>query len=67
MMLVMHCDDKRTIFALKQCILDSELELQKAVDELKTGKSINQLEIKMRIQVLEKTIQDSKDQLLSMK
>jgi len=32
----MHCDDKRTIFALKQYILDLSIELQKANDELKT-------------------------------
>jgi len=64
----MHCDDKRTIFALKQYILDLSIELQKANDELKTQKETNKrIQIEKKIHVLEKTIQDSKDHLLSLK
>jgi len=64
----MHCDDKRTIFALKQCITDSTLELQKAINQLKT--EINKekrKQIQIRINDLEKVVRDSKEQLLSMK
>ena len=64
----MHCDDKRTIFALKQYILDLSIELQKANDELKTQKESNKIiQIEKKIRVLEKTIQASKDHLLSLK
>jgi len=63
----MHCDDKRTIFALKQLISDSTLELQKVMNQLKDEKdNEKKLQIQTRINELEKTIQDSKDQLESM-
>ena len=63
----MHCDDKRTIFVLKQLILDSNLELQKAMNQLKDEKNNEKkVQIQRRINELEKTIQDSKEQLESM-
>jgi len=63
----MHCDDKRTIFALKQLILDYNLELQKSMNQLKDEKdNEKKVQIQRRINDLEKTIQDSKEQLESM-
>ncbi len=66
--LLMHCDDKRTIFALEQYISDSTLELQEAVIQLKTeDDKVKRIQIQRKIDDLEKTIKDSTDQLLSMK
>ena len=66
--LLMHCDDKRTIFALKQNISDSTIELQGAVKQLKTENDIGKrFQIQTRIDDLEKTIIDLTSQLLSMK
>ena len=63
----MHCDDKRTIFALKQFLADSELELQQAVNQLKTESNVEKrLQIKERILYLEKESNQTKKQLLSM-
>lgn len=65
--LLMHCDDKRTIFTLKQLISDSTLELQKVMNQLKDEKdNEKKLQIQTRINDLEKIIQESKDQLKSM-
>ena len=62
----MHCDDKRTIFALKKCISDSRLELQEALNLLQTEKdNQKRLQIQTRITELEITIKESHDQLLS--
>jgi len=64
----MHCDDKRTIFALKQFISDSNLELQEARNQIKDEKDCRKkLEIQAEINDLEKAIKDSKEQLFSMK
>lgn len=63
----MHCDDKRTIFTLKQLISDSTIELQKVMNQLKDEKdNEKKLQIQTRINDLEKIIQESKDQLKSM-
>jgi len=63
----MHCDDKRTIFTLKQLISDSTLELQKVMNQLKDEKdNEKKLQIQTRINDLEKIIQESEDQLKSM-
>lgn len=63
----MHCNDKRTIFTLKQLISDSTLELQKVMNQLKDEKdNEKKLQIQTRINDLEKIIQESKDQLKSM-
>ena len=64
----MHCDDKRTIFVLEQFILNSTFDLQKAINQLKTEKDEKmRIQIQARINGLERDIQDSKDQLLSLK
>lgn len=64
----MHCDDKRTIFALQQLISDSNLELEEALNHLKKVKDEElKLQIQTKINNLEKIIQDSKDQLSVMK
>ena len=64
----MQCDEKRTIFALKQCISDSTIELQEAENQLKTEENNEKrLQIQTKINDLEKTIHESNDQLLSMK
>ena len=64
----MHCDDKRTIFVLEQFILNSTFDLQKAINQLKTEKDEKmRIQIQARINSLERDIQDSKDQLLSLK
>ena len=64
----MHCDDKRTIFALEQLIVNSNLELEEAMNQLNEEKDREKkLQIQTRINDLKKTIKDSKDQLLSMK
>lgn len=63
----MHCDDKRTIFVLKQNISESTSELKNLetlleaeVDEEKKQQTL------ARIIELEKIIRDSTDQLSSM-
>ena len=64
----MHCDDKRTIFALKQLILNSNIELEEAMNQL--NEEIDEekkLQIQTRINELKKNIKDSEDQLLAMK
>lgn len=63
----MHCDDKRTIFALKQFLADSKLELQQAIDQLKTESNAEKrLQIQERILYLEKETIQTKEQLLSL-
>ena len=63
----MHCDDKRTIHALKKYILESTSELQDLNEQLKSKQTnSNKTEIYYRISFLQKEIQDSKEQLLSM-
>ena len=60
---IMHCDDKRTISALKQYVLDATSELN---DLKKQVISKNNLEVQNKIKDLQKAIQEAKDQLLSM-
>ena len=63
----MHCDDKRTIAALKQYILDGTTQLQDLAKQQKIELDNTQkIEIQNKIKYLEKAIKDSKDQLLSM-
>jgi len=63
----MHCDDKRTIFVLKQNISESKSELkdletllEAEIDEEKKQQTLD------KINELEKIIKDSTDQLSSM-
>jgi predicted nucleic acid-binding Zn-ribbon protein len=63
----MHCDDKRTIYSLKQFVLEATSELEDLEKQLKNGSNnARKIEIQNRINYLKKAIQDSKDQLLSM-
>jgi hypothetical protein len=64
----MHCDDKRTIVALKQYILDATAELHDLERQQKTETdTVKKIEIQNKIRYLEKAIKDSKDQLLELK
>ncbi|MFB5631453.1 MAG: hypothetical protein ACE5RN_07680 [Nitrosopumilaceae archaeon] len=63
----MHCDDKRTNYALKQFVLDATSELDELVKQLKSEQNnIKKMKIQNRINYLQKAIKDSNDQLLSM-
>ena len=63
----MHCDDKRTITALKQYILDATTQLQDLAKQQKLELDNTQkIEIQNQIRYLEKAIKDSKDQLSTM-
>lgn len=63
----MHCDDKRTNYALKQFVLDAKSELDDLVKQLKSEQnSTKKMKIQDRINYLQKAIQDSNDQLSSM-
>jgi len=63
----MHCDEKRTIAALKQYVTEATLELHDLEEQLK-GEQNNdkKIEIQSKINDLQKIIQDSNDQLSSM-
>ena len=63
----MHCDDKRTISALKQYILDASSELQNLKKQLNNSNSQKQIEIQNRVDFLQKEILESKEQLSLMK
>ena len=63
----MHCDDKRTITALKQYILDATTQLQDLAKQQKLElDNTKKIEIQNQIRYLEKAIKDSKDQLSTM-
>ena len=63
----MHCDDKRTITALKKYVLDATSELDDLEKKLKREQhNQREIEIQNRIKYLKKVIQDSNDQLSSM-
>ena len=63
----MHCDDKRTITALKKYVLDATSELDDLENQLKREQhNQREIEIQNRIKYLKKAIQDSNDQLSSM-
>ena len=63
----MHCDDKRTKFALQEYVRDATLELTDLEKQLKEEMVTEKKEeIQNRIKHLEKAIQESKDQLSTM-
>ena len=63
----MHCDEKRTIAALKQYITEATLELHDLDEQLKSEQNnAKKIEIQNRIDDLQKIIHDSNDQLSSM-
>lgn len=63
----MHCDDKRTEFALKQYVIEATQELYDLQKKL-AGKldGDSKKTIQARINYLEKSISDSKEQLSHM-
>ena len=63
----MHCDDKRTIAALRQYISDltSELENLSKQLEVKQDES-HKIELQNKIKYLKDALNDSKDQLSTM-
>lgn len=63
----MHCDEKRTISALKQYVTEATLELQELDKQLKSEQNnAKKIKIQSQINNLQKIIQDSNDQLSSM-
>ena len=63
----MHCDDKRTIAALKQYISDVTCELDDLSKHLEVKHNdAHKIEIQNRINTLKTSLRDSKDQLLEM-
>jgi predicted nucleic acid-binding Zn-ribbon protein len=63
----MHCDDKRTITALQQYIIDAASELHDLEKQVKNEmNNTMKIEIQNRINYLEKTIKEAKEQLSTM-
>lgn len=63
----MHCDEKRTIAALKQYVTETTLELHDLDQQLKNEQNNDKkIEIQNRMNDLQKLIQDSNEQLSSM-
>lgn len=63
----MHCDEKRTIAALKQYVTEATVELHDLDEQLKFEQNnAKKIEIQNRMNYLQKMIQDSNDQLSSM-
>ena len=63
----MHCDDKRTIAALKQYISDATHELEDLTNQLGTEQDdAKKIEVQNRIKSLEGALSDFKDQLSAM-
>ena len=63
----MHCDDKRTEFALKQYVLEATQELYDLQKKLAGAlDDDSKRKIQERISYLEKSISDSKEQLSHM-
>ena len=63
----MHCDDKRTIAALKQYISDATRELDNLTNQLEIEQNnAEKVKIQNRIKYLEALLNDSRDQLSTM-
>lgn len=63
----MHCDDKRTIFALKKSLEECSIEKKHYLLELESEiDSSKKLELKSKIDTIEKTISEIKHQLTTM-
>ena len=62
----MHCDDKRTIFALKKSLEENSIEKEHYLSKLVKEKDpTKKLEIQSEIYIIEKTIDEIKHQLES--
>ena len=60
----MHCDDKRTIFALKKSLEENSIEKEHYLPKLEKEKDPNKkLELQSKIDIIEKTIDEIKHQL----
>ena len=63
----MHCDDKRTIFALKKSLEEYCIEKERHLSELETETDfLKKSELKSKIDIIEKTIIEIKHQLTTM-
>ena len=63
----MHCDDKRTIFALKKSLEEYSIEKEHHLLELeKETDSSKKQELKSKIDIIEKTIIEIKHQLTTL-
>ena len=63
----MHCDDKRTEFALKQYVIEATQELYDLQKKLAGNiDEESKIKIQERIGFLEKSISDSKEELSQM-
>jgi hypothetical protein len=63
----LHCDDKRTIFALKKSLEEYSIEKEHIFLELeKETDSSKKLELKSKIDIIEKNIGEIKHQLTTM-
>ena len=63
----MHCDDKRTIFALKKSLEEYSIEKELHLSELETETDfLKKSELKSKIDIIEKTTSEIKHQLTTM-
>ena len=63
----MHCDDKRTEYALKQYVIEATQELYDLQKKIAGNiDDESKMKIQKRISFLEKSISDSKEQLSQM-
>ncbi|MFB5603144.1 MAG: hypothetical protein ACE5RK_01920 [Candidatus Nitrosomaritimum aestuariumsis] len=63
----MHCDDKRTIFALKKSLEEYSIEKERHLSELETETDfLKKSELKSKIDIIEKTTSEIKHQLTTM-
>ena len=63
----MHCDDKRTAFALKKSLEENSIEKELYLSNLEKEKDpTKKLELQSKIDIIGKTIDEIKHQLKSM-
>lgn len=63
----MHCDDKRTIFALKKSLEENSIEKEHFLSKLEKEKDpAKKIELQSKIDIIEKTIDETKNQLETM-
>ncbi|MFB5621329.1 MAG: hypothetical protein ACE5RO_00195 [Candidatus Nitrosomaritimum yanchengensis] len=60
----MHCDDKRTIFALKKSLEENSIEKEHFFSKLEKEKDpTKKIKLQSKIDIIEKTIDEIKHQL----
>lgn len=63
----MHCDDKRTIFVLKKSLEENSIEKEHFLSKLEKEKDpTKKIELQSKIDIIEKTIDEIKNQLETM-